>query len=84
MFERYFKLSAAGTSVRTEFIAGLTTFVSMAYILFVNPSVLGATGMDKGAVFTATGLIAAIATIFMGAVARYPFATRAVHGKFHH
>ena len=74
MIERYFKLSELGTSLRTEFVAGLTTFVSMAYILFVNPSVLGAAGMDKGAVFTATGLIAAIATIFMGAVARYPFA----------
>lgn len=74
MIERYFKLSELGTSLRTEFVAGLTTFVSMSYILFVNPSVLGAAGMDKGAVFTATGLIAAIATIFMGAVARYPFA----------
>ena len=74
MIERYFKLSELGTTMRTEFLAGATTFVSMAYILFVNPSVLGAAGMDKGAVFTATGLIAAIATIFMGAVARYPFA----------
>ena len=74
MFERYFKLSELGTTMLTEFLAGATTFVSMAYILFVNPSVLGAAGMDKGAVFTATGLIAAIATIFMGAVARYPFA----------
>ena len=74
MFERYFKLSESGTSVKTELLAGLTTFLSMAYILFVNPSVLGATGMDKNAVFVATGLIAAIATIFMGVVAKYPFA----------
>ena len=65
MFERYFKLSESGTSVKTELLAGLTTFLSMAYILFVNPSVLGATGMDKNAVFVATGLIGAIATIFM-------------------
>lgn len=74
MIEKYFNLSANHTTIRTEFVAGLTTFVSMAYILFVNPSVLGAAGMDKGAVFTATGLIAAIATIFMGVVAKYPFA----------
>ncbi|KAA8324779.1 MULTISPECIES: NCS2 family permease [Leuconostoc] len=74
MIEKYFDLSGNHTSVRTEFFAGLTTFVSMAYILFVNPSVLAAAGMDKGAVFTATGLIAAIATIFMGVVAKYPFA----------
>lgn len=74
MIERYFDLRGNKTSVRTEFVAGLTTFVSMAYILFVNPSVLGAAGMDKGAVFVATGLIAAIATIFMGVYAKYPFA----------
>jgi AGZA family xanthine/uracil permease-like MFS transporter len=74
MLERYFQLSANKTSVRTEFVAGLTTFVSMAYILFVNPDVLSAAGMDKGAVFVATGLIAAIATLFMGLVAKYPFA----------
>ncbi len=48
----YFKLDELNTSVRTEFIAGLTTFASMAYILFVNPTVLGAAGMEKGAVFT--------------------------------
>ena len=61
----YFKLDELNTSVRTEFIAGLTTFVSMAYILFVNPTVLGAAGMDKGAVFTATAIASAVATIFM-------------------
>ena len=71
---KYFKLDELNTSVRTEFIAGLTTFVSMAYILFVNPSVLGAAGMDKGAVFTATAVAAAIATLFMGIVALYPIA----------
>ncbi|TYC45995.1 NCS2 family permease [Leuconostoc litchii] len=70
----YFKLDELNTNVRTEFIAGLTTFTSMAYILFVNPSVLGAAGMDKGAVFTATAVAAAVATIFMGVVALYPIA----------
>lgn len=70
--EKYFTFETLGTNLKTEVIAGLTTFVSMLYILFVNPSVLGAAGMDKGAVFTATGLTAAIATIFMGIVARYP------------
>ncbi|MDR0898786.1 MAG: NCS2 family permease [Lactobacillaceae bacterium] len=72
--DKYFQLSKNNTSIKQELLAGLTTFVSMAYILFVNPSVLGAAGMNKGAVFTATALIAAIATIFMGAVAKYPFA----------
>ncbi|MGO0155373.1 NCS2 family permease [Leuconostoc mesenteroides] len=71
---RYFKLDELNTSVRTEFIAGLTTFASMAYILFVNPTVLGAAGMDKGAVFTATAIASAVATIFMGVVALYPIA----------
>ncbi|MCT4404573.1 NCS2 family permease [Leuconostoc falkenbergense] len=70
----YFKFDELNTSFRTEFIAGLTTFASMAYILFVNPTVLGAAGMDKGAVFTATAIASAVATIFMGAVALYPIA----------
>ena len=54
---KYFRFGELGTNFRTELIAGLTTFVSMAYILFVNPTVLGAAGMDKGAVFTATGVL---------------------------
>jgi len=70
----YFNLDVLNTSVRTEFIAGLTTFTSMAYILFVNPSVLGAAGMYKGAVFTATAVASAVATLFMGIVALYPIA----------
>ncbi|MBA5937324.1 NCS2 family permease [Leuconostoc citreum] len=70
----YFKLDELNTSIRTEFIAGLTTFASMAYILFVNPTVLGAAGMDKGAVFTATAVASAVATLFMGIVALYPIA----------
>lgn len=52
----YFQLDKYNTSIKTEFIAGLTTFISMSYILFVNPSVLGASGMDTGAVFTSTAL----------------------------
>ena len=60
MLERLFQLKAHNTNVRTEILAGVTTFLAMAYILFVNPSILGETGMDKGAVFVATCLAAAI------------------------
>jgi adenine/guanine/hypoxanthine permease len=70
----YFNFSELKTSMRTEVLAGLTTFVSMAYILFVNPSVLGASGMDKGAVFTATALASALRCLLMGLVAKYPIA----------
>lgn len=62
----YFQLDKYKTNIRTEFIAGLTTFISMSYILFVNPSVLGASGMNTGAVFTATALAAALGTAIMG------------------
>ncbi|OIJ15315.1 guanine permease [Anaerobacillus alkalilacustris] len=72
--DRYFGFKEHGTSYRQEMIAGLTTFLSMAYILFVNPSILSATGMDTGAVFTATALAAAIGTLIMGIVANYPIA----------
>lgn len=71
----YFEINKLGTTVRRELLAGMTTFVSMAYILFVNPSVLGASGMDKGAVFTATALASALGSILMGILARYPIAT---------
>ncbi|WP_155287521.1 NCS2 family permease [Lacticaseibacillus zhaodongensis] len=71
----YFELEKLGTNVRREMLAGFTTFISMAYILFVNPSVLGASGMDKGAVFTATALASALGCILMGVLARYPIAT---------
>lgn len=70
--KNYFHLEKLGTNVRTEFIAGLTTFISMSYILFVNPSVLGASGMNTGAVFTATALAAALGTAIIGIVANYP------------
>ncbi|MDR1403059.1 MAG: NCS2 family permease [Tannerellaceae bacterium] len=61
-------------TVRTELIAGLTTFLTMSYILAVNPSILGSTGMDKGAVFTATALASAIATLLLAFMAKLPFA----------
>jgi AGZA family xanthine/uracil permease-like MFS transporter len=72
--ERRFELSAHGTNVRTEFIAGLTTFLTMVYIVFVNPTILGAAGMDKGAVFVATCLAAAVSTLVMAFYANYPIA----------
>jgi adenine/guanine/hypoxanthine permease len=68
----YFQLNKYKTSIKVEFLAGLTTFISMSYILFVNPSVLGASGMDKGAVFTATALASALGTALMGIIANYP------------
>jgi AGZA family xanthine/uracil permease-like MFS transporter len=72
--EGFFALSENGTNVKTEILAGLTTFVTMAYILFVNPLILADAGMDRGAVFMATALAAAISTLFMGLYANYPFA----------
>lgn len=72
--EKFFKLKENNTDVKTEFIAGLTTFMTMAYILIVNPSILSAAGMDQGAVFTATALSAIIATLIMGLYAKLPFA----------
>lgn len=72
--KKYFRFEELGTNYRTEFTAGLTTFLAMAYILFVNPDILSATGMDPGAVFTATALAAAIGTLLMGVLARYPIA----------
>ena len=70
----FFKLKENNTNVKTEFIAGITTFMTMAYILIVNPSILAAAGMDSGAVFTATALSAIIATLVMGLYAKLPFA----------
>lgn len=71
---KMFKLKEHKTNVRTEVIAGITTFMTMAYIIAVNPNILSAAGMDKGALFTSTCLAAAFATIFMGLYANYPFA----------
>ena len=74
MLERYFALSAHGTDVRTEVIAGATTFLTMAYIIFVNPDILSAAGMPKEAVFVATCLAAALGSAIMGLYANYPIA----------
>jgi len=72
--ERFFELSAHGTTVRTEVIAGITTFLTMAYIIFVNPMILADAGMDRDAVFVATCLAAAIGTAVMALAANYPIA----------
>ena len=74
MLERLFQLNAHNTTVRTEVLAGITTFLTMAYILFVNPNMLAETGMDHGAVFVATCLAAAIGSLVMGLLANYPIA----------
>ena len=74
MLERFFKLKENGTDVKTEVLAGITTFMTIAYILAVNPSILAAAGMDQGAVFTATALAAVIGTLLMALLANYPFA----------
>ena len=72
--DKFFQLGEHGTTVRTEVLAGLTTFLTMAYIMFVNPSILGDAGMPKGAVFVATCLIAAFGSVLMGLLANYPIA----------
>ncbi|EPY2278511.1 NCS2 family permease [Clostridium sporogenes] len=72
--ENYFKLKENGTTFKTEILAGITTFMTMAYILVVNPGILSQGGMDFGAVFTATALSAAIATMLTGLYAKLPFA----------
>ena len=74
VFERVFKLQAHGTTVRTEVIAGFTTFLTMVYIVFVNPQILSAAGMDTQAVFVTTCLIAAFGSILMGLLANLPVA----------
>ncbi len=74
MLEHFFRLKENNTNVKTEIIAGITTFMTMAYIIFVNPSILSTTGMDFGAVMTATALAAGITTILMGLITNYPFA----------
>ena len=78
--ENFFKLKEPGTDVKTEIIAGLTTFMTMAYILAVNPSILGATGMDTGAIFTATALASAIGSFCMALFANLPFVLSAGMG----
>lgn len=72
-FEKLFHLKENHTDVKTEVVAGVTTFMTMAYILAVNPNILSAAGMDSGAVFTATAMAALLATLLMAAFANYPF-----------
>lgn len=72
--EKFFKLKENNTTVKTEIVAGITTFMTMAYILLVNPNMLAETGMNRGGVFVATALAAAFATILMGLFAKHPFA----------
>ena len=74
MLKKVFKLKENHTDVKTEILAGITTFMTMAYILAVNPSILSAAGMDQGAVFTATALASLIGTLCMAVFANYPFA----------
>src|ERR1700758_1766811 len=71
---RYFGFDEAGTNLRTEVLAGVTTFLTMAYIIFVNPAILGDAGMPKDSVFVATCLVAALGTLIMGLYANYPIA----------
>lgn len=80
MLKDYFRLEENGTSVRTEALAGVTTFATMAYIIFVQPVVLGAAGMNAGAVFTSTCLITAFATVLMALLANYPVAVAPAMG----
>ena len=80
MLKDYFKLKENGTTARTEALAGITTFATMAYIIFVQPVVLGAAGMDPGAVFTSTCLITAFGTVLMALLARYPVAVAPAMG----
>ena len=72
--KRYFGFQEAGTDLRTELLAGVTTFLTMAYIIFVNPAILGDAGMPKESVFVATCLVAALASLIMGLYANYPVA----------
>ena len=74
MLEKLFQLKEHGTDVKTEIIAGFTTFLTMAYIIAVNPDILSVSGMDYGAVFAATSIAAAIGSLIMGLFANYPIA----------
>lgn len=71
--DRLFHLKECGTTVKTEVLAGLTTFVTAAYVLAVNPSVMSAIGMDSGAIFTATTLVCFLGTLVMALLTNYPF-----------
>jgi adenine/guanine/hypoxanthine permease len=74
MLDKYFQLTQKQTSIRTEFVAGLTTFLTMAYVIFVNPDVLSKTGMDENALIAVTCIVTAIATIIVGIFGKAPIA----------
>lgn len=74
MLAKLFGFNPKETTVKTEIMAGITTFLTMAYILAVNPNILSDAGMDKGALFTTTVVISGLATIMMGLIAKLPFA----------
>ena len=74
MLDKLFQLSERGTTVKTEILAGITTFITMAYILFLAPNILSLAGMDKDAVLIATALGAGLVTISMGLFVNYPIA----------
>ena len=74
MLDRFFKLKENNTSFRTEMVGGVTTFMTMSYIIFLQPAVLSLAGMDSGAVMVATCISSAVATLLMGLLANYPFA----------
>ena len=74
MLEKWFKLKENNTSIKTEVVAGITTFMTMAYILAVNPSILSESGMDSNAILMATALAAFVGTMAMALLANYPFA----------
>src|SRR5262245_6211602 len=80
LLERAFRLSASRTTVRTELLAGLTTFLTMSYIIFVQPAVLSTTGMDFGAVLAATCIVSAIGCFLMAGLANYPIAVAPAMG----
>ncbi|MDQ2683000.1 MAG: NCS2 family permease, partial [Chloroflexota bacterium] len=80
MLERLFRLQQAGTTVRTELVAGATTFATLSYILFVQPAVLAEAGMDTGAVMAATCIASGFATALMGIAANYPIAVAPAMG----
>lgn len=74
LLDNYFEITKNGSNTKTEIVAGLTTFMAMAYILIINPSILSAAGMDQGAVFTATALATVVSTLLTGIYAKLPFA----------
>jgi AGZA family xanthine/uracil permease-like MFS transporter len=80
LFERWFKLSAAGTTIRVELLGGLTTFMTMSYIIFVEPAVLSTTGMDFQAVMATTCIASAIGSLLMAFLANYPIAVAPAMG----